>query len=133
MVERLADLPATEGQKRQRRHYSFASKFAHFFLDEERFPIMDSYALAMLKHHLGRRQYSDDATHRYGAFVHNFQQLKRLSGFTGSNRQLDRYLWLAGEYAAWKKKRKVAINVEVAALFAHPSGKIAALLDVLGC
>jgi hypothetical protein len=31
-----------------------------------------------------------------GAFVRGFQELKRLSGFTGSNRQLDRYLWLAG-------------------------------------
>ncbi|HKI37221.1 MAG TPA: hypothetical protein VKA46_35530, partial [Gemmataceae bacterium] len=48
VVERLADLPPTEGQKHKRHHYSFASKFAHFFLDEERFPIMDSYALAML-------------------------------------------------------------------------------------
>src|SRR5262245_36050437 len=34
LVERLADLPATEGQKHKRRHYSFASKFAHFFLGE---------------------------------------------------------------------------------------------------
>lgn len=65
LVERLADLPATESQKRKRRHYSFASKFAHFFLDDERFPIMDSYALKMLKHHLGRRHYSDDQAHPY--------------------------------------------------------------------
>lgn len=131
LVERLADLPATEGQKRKRRHYSFASKFAHFFLGEERFPIMDSYALAMLRRHLGPRQYLDDTAHRYAAFVHNFQELKRLSGFTGRNRQLDRYLWLAGEYAAWKKKQKVAINAEVGALFAHPFGEVTALLDVL--
>jgi hypothetical protein len=131
LVERLADLPAAEGQKRKRRHYSFASKFAHFFLGEERFPIMDSYALAMLKRHLGRRQYLDNKDHRYGAFVHTFQQLKRWSGFPGSNRQLDRYLWLAGEYSSWKKKRKVAINAELAALFAHASGDVAAFLDVL--
>jgi len=58
--------------------------------------------------------------------------VKRLSGFTGSDRQLDRYLWLAGEYAAWKKKQGVAINAEFAVLFAHPSGEVAALLDVLG-
>jgi hypothetical protein len=131
LIERLADLPATEEQKRKRRHYSFASKFAHFFLDEEHFPIMDSYALAMLRRHLGRQHYLDDTAHRYAAFVHNFQELKRLSGFTGSNRQLDRYLWLAGEYAAWNKKRKVSINAEVAALFKHPSGEVAALLKVL--
>jgi len=43
VVEQLADLPATEGQKRKRRHYSFASKFAHFFLNDERFPIMEPF------------------------------------------------------------------------------------------
>jgi hypothetical protein len=132
VVERLAKLPAAEGQKHKRCHYSFASKFAHFFLGQERFPIMDSYAVAMLRRHLGRRNYSNDTTNRYAAFVRNFQELKRLSGFTGSNRQLDRYLWLAGEYAAWKKKPKAAINAEVATLFAHASGETLALLNVLG-
>jgi hypothetical protein len=132
LVERLADLPATEGQKRKRHHYSFASKFAHFFLNEERFPIMDSYAVTMLKRHLGRRHYSEDTAHRYTAFVRHFQELKRLSGFSGRNRELDRYLWLAGEYAAWKKNRKVAINAEVAALFKNPSSEVKALLGVLG-
>jgi hypothetical protein len=131
LVEQLADLPATEEQKQKRRHYSFASKLAHFFIDEERFPIMDSYALATLKRHLGRRQCSHDKAHRYTAFVHNFQQLKRLSGFSGRNRQLDRYLWLAGEYAAWKKKRKMAINAELKGLFKHPSGDIAGFLREL--
>jgi hypothetical protein len=132
VVERLADLPAKEGQKSKRRHYSFASKFGHFFLSGERFPIMDSYAIAVLRRHLGRGNYSDDTVNRYAAFVRNYQQLKSLCGFTGSNRELDRYLWLAGEYAAWKKKRKVAINVEVAALFSQTTGEVAALLDVLG-
>jgi hypothetical protein len=130
VVERLADLPAAKGQERKRRHYSFASKFAHFFLDQERFAIMDSYAVATLKRHLGRN-YSEDKAHRYTAFVRNFQELKSLSGFTGSNRELDRYLWLAGEYAASQKKRKVPINAEVAALFTHPSVEVAALRHVL--
>jgi hypothetical protein len=131
VVERLADLPAAEGQKRQRRHYSFASKFAHFFLDEERFPIMDSYAIATLKRHLGRGHYSLNGASTYDAFVRNFHVLKRLCGFTGRNRELDRYLWLAGEYAAWKKKRGAKINAELAALFARSSGEAAALLDRL--
>jgi hypothetical protein len=132
LVEQLADLPATEVQKRKRRHYSFASKFAHFFLGDERFPIMDSYAVKTLKRHLGRRQYLTDKGHPYATFVLNFQALKSLSGFAGSNRELDRYLWLAGEYAAWKKKRAAAINAEVAVLFAQPSDEVAALLTVLG-
>src|SRR5947209_9662363 len=37
LVEELASLTG-------RKHRSFASKFAHFFIDMERFPIFDSYA-----------------------------------------------------------------------------------------
>lgn len=57
--------------------------------------------------------------------------MKRLSGFTGSSRQLDRYLWLAGEYAAWKKKPAAAINAEVAALFNKPPAEGVPLLELL--
>jgi hypothetical protein len=131
LVKQLADLPPTERQKRKRHHYSFASKFAHFFVDEERFPMMDSYALKMLKFHLGRRHYSTDPANPYAAFVSNLQQLKRLSGINCSNRRLDRYLWLAGQYAAWKKSAKREINAEIAAMFTQASGEVAALLDVL--
>ncbi|MBI1901801.1 MAG: hypothetical protein HYS13_11910 [Planctomycetia bacterium] len=130
LVERLAALPPSEGQKRERRHISFASKFAHFFVDDDRFPIMDSHALRMLKQHLGRG-FSENPSHPYVEFVSNLQQLKRLSGVTRSNRELDRYLWLAGAYASWKKKLTVSINAEARALFAQPSDEVAALLDVL--
>ena len=41
LVEKLASLPG-------RQHLSFASKFAHFFIDMERFPIYDSYAVKMV-------------------------------------------------------------------------------------
>jgi len=132
LVERLADLPRTEGQKRKRHHYSFASKFAHFFIEEERFPIMDSYALKTLKRHLGRRGYADDRAHPYAGFVSSFQELKRRSGVNCSNRHLDRYLWLAGEYAVWKKTPAAPINAELSAMFVQASGDVAALLHILG-
>src|SRR6185312_11644177 len=45
LVEKLATLT---GQK----HCSFASKFAHFFIDKKRFPIYDSYAVKMVGCHL---------------------------------------------------------------------------------
>jgi len=131
LVERLAELPRTERQTRKRRHYSFASKFAHFFIDEERFPIMDSYAIKMLKRHLGRRGYFENPDRPYEGFDGNFRELKRLSGFEGRNRELDRYLWLAGEYAALRKKPGTQINVEVAALFTEPTDEVKALLGVL--
>jgi hypothetical protein len=130
LVERLADLPPAERQKQKRHHYSFASKFAHFFVSEDRFPIMDSYALKMLKVHLGRG-YSKNPAHPYAAFVGNFHEVQRLSGFAGSNRELDRYLWLAGEYAAWKKNPSARINSELADLFAQRSPEVMPLLGVL--
>ncbi len=37
------------------KHTSFASKFAHFFIDEERFPIYDSYAVKMVEYHPGKQ------------------------------------------------------------------------------
>lgn len=92
---------------------------------------MDSYALKMLKRHLGKRCYPDDQATPYVAFVRNFEELKRLSGFTGNNRELDRYLWLAGEYAAWKKKRTATINAEVATMFENSSGEARSLLNSL--
>lgn len=38
LVERLAALPKTPARQSARKHVSFASKFAHFFIDRERFP-----------------------------------------------------------------------------------------------
>jgi hypothetical protein len=132
LVEQLAALPTMNGRLSKRRHYSFSSKFAHFFVCKERFPIMDSYAVAMLKRHLGSPIYRDDPTKRYVAFLRNSQQLKQSSGFRGSNRELDRYLWLAGEYAAWMKRPGMAINAELAALFERPpTAEVVALLGAL--
>jgi hypothetical protein len=45
LVEQLASLS-------DRKHRSFASKFAHFFIDMERFPIYDSFAVKTVAHHL---------------------------------------------------------------------------------
>lgn len=55
LVERIAALPEDNGGEVRRRHVSFASKVARFYLDPDRFPIYDSYATEMLWHHLGRR------------------------------------------------------------------------------
>src|SRR5689334_15658030 len=52
LVERLARLPSMDGQ-RSWTLFSFASKLAHFFIDSEHFPIYDSFADKMLRHHLG--------------------------------------------------------------------------------
>jgi hypothetical protein len=129
LVEQLAvTLPV--GKVKGRRHYSFASKFAHFFVDPQRFPIMDKFAKEMLKFHLGRG-FTSNSVHPYLAFCKNYELLKKEVGFTGSNRELDHYLWLAGEYLAWRKNRKAQINGDARSLFENRAADIMADLDTL--
>ncbi|TAK57524.1 MAG: hypothetical protein EPO22_12095 [Dehalococcoidia bacterium] len=49
LVERLALV--ANGPK-PRRHLSFASKFAHFYVNKDAYAIFDSYAVRALRHHL---------------------------------------------------------------------------------
>jgi hypothetical protein len=50
LVEEMASIRLPEGKVRH--CPSFASKLAHFFIDYDRFPIYDSYAVKMLRDHL---------------------------------------------------------------------------------
>jgi hypothetical protein len=130
LVERLAELPGNDTEGRTRWFLSFASKFAHFFLDAERFPIMDSYARKMVAYHLGRANCVCDSRHPYRAFVQNLQTLKQSAGLSCTNRQLDQYLWIAGQYRAWCEKPQTLLNKELTGLFADTTvtAKIKALL-----
>ncbi len=127
LVEHIAALPPTSGQPRDRRHISFASKFVHFFIDAERFPIYDSYAVKMVDYHLGADERLVDAQHPYKVFMQNLQRLKQRDQISSTNQELDAYLWLAGLY--WEKRRtaKPQINAEVARLFGLPD------LDIVNC
>ena len=131
IVEQIARLPDTVGQKTSRRHISFAAKFAHFFLNADRFPIMDSYAVAMVRHHLGRRNYVKVKTGVYLEFVENIQRLIQLSAIDCTSRELDRYLWLAGLYRRWQKQEDSKINREASTLFADDSSEVARDLQLL--
>jgi hypothetical protein len=131
LVERIAALPPAPGQPRDRKHISFASKFAHFFIDYERFPIYDSYAVKMVEYHLSTSERTVDVQHPYQAFVQNLQLLKQRDRITATNQELDAYLWLAGLY--WEKRRtaKPQINAEVARLFEISDPDVTANLAVL--
>jgi hypothetical protein len=134
-VEELAKLP-----KMERKYISFASKFAHFFMDVERFPIYDSYAVKMVAYHLGQQGLIKDAEHPYKAFIENLDRLKQYARLSCTTRELDHYLWLAGLYRVWQgnqeqqmdkdklKKSKRHINTEVAELFKTRSIEATALL-----
>lgn len=119
LVEQIAALPMTPKQKGPRNHTSFASKFAHFFIDTERFPIFDSSAVGMIKIHLGRNACIEDKDHEYSAYFKNFNSLRRRTQLPLSYtyEDLDRYLWLAGLYRDWKTKADPKINREVEELF----------------
>ncbi len=130
-VRKIARLPA-DGEKKVRIQRSFASKFCHFFIDPERFPIYDSYCENMVARHLGRDQLERDSKNRYRAFKANIDQLTKLSGLAVSYRELDRYLWLAGQYHEWLDKRdKARIKSEVRKLFEDSSPDIKAALQAL--
>lgn len=128
LVESLANIPTTS-QARPRRYVSFASKFAHFFIDAERFPIYDSYAERMLVFHLGPSAKREPAR-PYEAFVANLAQLKREYGLRCSYRELDRYLWVGGQYRAHADDKQM-LNVELRQLFEKPTPEQRTLLRAL--
>ncbi|MFM9995533.1 MAG: hypothetical protein ACKVU4_06985 [Phycisphaerales bacterium] len=102
LVERLAAVPRGGAEKRAVRRLSLASKFAHFFVDEEVFPIYDQYAVRMVAKHTGVSVLSLDG--RYAAFAEAFGALARDAGLMGQRRRLDRYLWVQGQYEEWREK-----------------------------
>lgn len=116
LVERLATLaPAVNSDGKTRKHVSFASKFAHFFIHES-YAIYDSYAVQALAKHVKGSRHSGPPD--YARFVEEIALLKSESGLTCSSRDMDRYLWLAGLLANWRRKQQNApINVEVKRMF----------------
>jgi hypothetical protein len=93
IVDRIAELPKTTEQKRDRLHLSFASKLAHFFIDPERFPIYDQYAARALAFHTGKRVIKERGM-RYADYCEPFEKLRSAVGV--KPRELDQYLWLRG-------------------------------------
>jgi hypothetical protein len=95
----------------KRSNYSFAAKYAHFFVDSS-LPILDSFAEWMLGRHLGRMMQSKDPR-RYHRFTEDIETLKRVAGLNCNCAELDSYLWVAGEYWYWKDHRKYSISSEL--------------------
>jgi len=121
LVDKIADF---KHKNKERECVSFASKFAHFFIGPDRFPMKDSYSTKMVEFHLGtqncvqtEKQVLDES---YAAFVRNIEQLKKRDGLDGvSHRRLDRYLWFAGKYRFFLEKppfekRRRAVQIQSA-------------------
>ncbi len=131
LVERLASLPPAADQKKSRRFVSFASKFSHFFINADRYPILDRYAVEMVSYHLGKANCVKNETAPYLAFIENIRRLRELAGFTCSIAELDRYLWLAGVYRRWDPHDDDTINTAARDLFQDKSPNVVADLHAL--
>lgn len=114
LVEAIAALPPVAGE-RPRTHRSFASKFCHFFVDPEEFPILDSAARDALRLHLAAEELQG-AESSYAGFCGALARLRAAHGLSASSRDLDRYLWIAGLYSAFTRGRR-DINRDLLALF----------------
>lgn len=115
LVERIAHLEAS-GKK----HDSFASKYCHFFIDTQRFPLYDKYARGTVRMHLGRGNYRCTTTRQtYRNFYADTATLRASLSFHPTVRELDHYLWLRGQWKAFREGK--AIGAEVRDLFERAS------------
>lgn len=129
LVERIARLPAEQGEK-PRLMTSFASKFCHFFVNAEVFPMYDEAARDALKLHLGDG-YIVDGKQPYVAFCQNLCRVRELANLGCKTKELDQYLWLTGMVMRWQKertKKTQRIGAELKAVLEHPSPEITAEL-----
>lgn len=128
LVERIAYLEASG-----REHESFASKYCHFFVDSERFPLFDSYVPAIVRMHLGKGNYRCKTTHKtYRNFYADLMALRGHISFRPNVREMDHYLWLRSQWQTFRKKGDDApIGAEVEHLFrsADSDERVRTLID----
>lgn len=100
----------------------FASKFAHFFINDEAFPIVDDDAESMLQYYFGKRQLGQSRKtvsegQRYTLFCGQFSVLKQgilalNSNYQLNNKPLDHFLWLASICEKLKQNQVSGVNPE---------------------
>jgi hypothetical protein len=135
VVERIAWMPdaGTNGI-----HFrSFASKYCHFFISADRFPILDDFAGDALTYHLGRRGRSHYRRQpfSYLTYVADVDRVRAAAGLNCSYVEADRYLWLLGQRLRQREGERagktVVINGEVRKLIKAPDMRAAELLQVV--
>jgi len=118
LVESIAELPG------KRKFISFASKFCHFFVDEENYPLYDESTREALKLHLGKINYLTNEQRPYKAFCENLIRLRNIAGLQCGTRDLDYYLWITGMYVRWLRERgneKPRISQDLRQIFEKPT------------
>ena len=99
---------------------SFTSKYCHFFIDENRFPMYDEFAAIAIVRHL-RLPQNKRWVGNYVEYCKNVKSLLDVSDVEVNYIELDRYLWLAGQWLAWSEEKDV--NLEVKSLFEQVAAK----------
>lgn len=123
-VERIAK---TKVGDRFHWYWSFASKYSHWFIDDE-LPIYDSWAIRAVSHHFGRMTWKTTA---YRDFAEHVYALREASGLDCTIREMDRYLWMSGMYRAWagaEEKDKLGLSGEVGGLFERDDPEVQCVL-----
>lgn len=105
----------------------FGSRFAHHFIDSERFPVLDAWSERALQALLGAELPGAPGDSRYARFARSFAHVAEPLALN-RRRRLGRWLWLAGQYRAWLANRRTAINREVRELFEKAPEELAQLL-----
>lgn len=127
LVEAIA--PITVGGK-ERCHWSFASKFGHWFIHDS-LPIYDYWAIRALTRHFSRITWR---TTVYRDLAEHASALRDASGLTCTAREMDRYLWLSGMYRAWRDAEdgdKLGLSGEVLGLFSSGDREVQHALAML--
>lgn len=110
LVERIARFPVSGDS-----HISFASKFCHFFINKDRFHILDDAAEWTLNW-LQVPGYKRSGEDRYANFCRGIEALGSALPSNHSTRDIDRFLWLVGMWVRHKRER-TEVNAEAVAAF----------------
>lgn len=127
LVDRLAEVPGVEDPKLRRRLLGYASRFAHVFLDLDRFPVFDAWAertLALVAIEPAPIRPNDS---RYVRFSREFLRVAESLSLR-RERDLGPYLWLAGQYRAWLKNARTPIHRLARGLFESQARELVLLL-----
>lgn len=100
-------------RKKDRTHKSFASKYAHIFVDEERYHILDDASVRMIAWHTGSTLKAAK-TWTYEQFNSRAEAVREASNLA-PGRSLDRYLWVAGMY--YRHRAGGHVNAELVGAF----------------
>ncbi len=126
VVDALAEVADRHG-KSSYDGLGFGSRFAHHFIDSERFPVLDAWSERALQALLGGELLGAPGDSRYARFALSFEHVA-VPLALNRRRRLGRWLWLAGQYRAWLGNPRTAIQREVRELFEGAPEELAQLL-----